>query len=64
MGASLLVLANKRDLPNSISLEDIGKVHFCRRLTNSRLCRWQRFKRILQKYSLVVRLVAKTCRRV
>ena len=30
MGASLLVLANKRDLPNCISLEDIGTVHFCR----------------------------------
>jgi hypothetical protein len=26
MGASLLVLANKRDLPNCMSLEDIEKV--------------------------------------
>jgi hypothetical protein len=26
MGASLLILANKRDLPNCISLDDIGKV--------------------------------------
>jgi ADP-ribosylation factor-like protein 2 len=28
MGASLLILANKRDLPNCISLDDIEKVHF------------------------------------
>jgi ADP-ribosylation factor-like protein 2 len=26
MGASLLILANKRDLPNCISLDDIDKV--------------------------------------
>ena len=35
MGASILILANKRDLPNCISLQDIEKVISACRVVNS-----------------------------
>jgi len=50
MGASLLVLANKRDLPNCMSLEEINNVRRVLFICNNRHCRYLPFRRIHQKY--------------
>ena len=54
MGASLLVLANKRDLPNCMSVDDISKVLEALFNRNNRHFHCLPFRRIRQKYSLAV----------
>jgi len=52
MGASLLVLANKRDLPNCMSVEDINKVLEVLFISNNRHFHYLPFRPIHQKYFL------------
>jgi hypothetical protein len=59
MGASLLIFANKYDLPNCISLADIETVSQLFTLLTIRRCHYLRFKHILQRYLLVVLLLEK-----
>jgi hypothetical protein len=59
MGASLLILANKRDLPNCISLEDIETVIYPYALLLFRRYPYLLFRPIRQRYFLVAPLLGK-----